>query len=121
MSETAPVMMLSTIHAGHAQRSGYGLLASYVAGAEFIHAPRGEDNPRPLASKLTGGCLANPRRCPGHDHNFALWIHERLLCQYVTLRERSLRPKGLARPDGDAEWRPAPLNMIFVENYHITN
>jgi len=46
MSETAPaptpVMMLSTIHAGHAQRSGYGLLARYVAGAEFIHAPRAD-------------------------------------------------------------------------------
>ena len=37
-----PVLMLSTIHAGHAQRSGYGRLASYVAGAEFIHAPRAD-------------------------------------------------------------------------------
>jgi len=37
-----PVLMLSTIHAGHASRSGYGLLANYIPGAEFLHAPRAD-------------------------------------------------------------------------------
>lgn len=36
----ASVLMLSTTHATHARRSGYGLLAEYVPGARFIHAPR---------------------------------------------------------------------------------
>jgi glycosyltransferase involved in cell wall biosynthesis len=34
--------MLSTIHAGHARHSGYGLLANYIPGAEFLHAPRAD-------------------------------------------------------------------------------
>ncbi len=36
------VLMLSTIHAGHARRSGYGLLADYVPGAKLLHAPRAD-------------------------------------------------------------------------------
>lgn len=39
-SDHPPVLMLSTIHAGHSGHSGYGRLAEYVPGAEFIHAPR---------------------------------------------------------------------------------
>lgn len=38
----ASVMMLSTTHATHARRSGYGLLAEYVSGAKFITAPRSD-------------------------------------------------------------------------------
>ena len=34
--------MLSAIHGGHARRSGYGLLADYIPGAEFLHAPRAD-------------------------------------------------------------------------------
>lgn len=37
-----PVLMLSTIHPGHAQNSGYSLLAKYIPGAEFLTAPRTE-------------------------------------------------------------------------------
>ena len=37
-----PVLMLSTIHPSHAGRSGYGLLAQYVQGAEFLNARRAD-------------------------------------------------------------------------------
>ena len=51
MSETppprAPVLMLSTIHAAHARRSGYGLLADYIPGAEFLHATRADPKREP--------------------------------------------------------------------------
>lgn len=40
MPNETPVMMLSTTPASHARRSGYGLLAEHVEGAEFLHAPR---------------------------------------------------------------------------------
>ena len=39
--------MLSTIHASHARHSGYGRLAEYVPGAEFLHAPR--EDPKGVA------------------------------------------------------------------------
>lgn len=35
-------MLLSTVHASHAQRSGYGLLAQYVKRAKYIQAPRAD-------------------------------------------------------------------------------
>jgi len=37
-----PVLMLSTIHSSHSGRSGYGLLAQYVKGAEFLNARRAD-------------------------------------------------------------------------------
>jgi len=43
-----PVLMLSTIHASHARHSGYGRLAEYVPGAEFLHAPREDPKGVPL-------------------------------------------------------------------------
>jgi glycosyltransferase involved in cell wall biosynthesis len=35
-----PVLMLSTTHPGHSGKSGYGQLAHYVPGAEFLTVPR---------------------------------------------------------------------------------
>ena len=40
--EQTPVLMLSTIHPGHSGNSGYGRLAQYVPGAEFLTTPRKE-------------------------------------------------------------------------------
>ena len=35
-----PVLMLSTVYANHAARSGYALLSEYIAGAEVLQSPR---------------------------------------------------------------------------------
>ena len=41
-----PVLMLSTVYAEHALRSGYGLLREYVPGAEIIEASRSDPGTR---------------------------------------------------------------------------
>ncbi len=52
-----PVLMLSTVYAEHALRSGYGLLREYVPGAKIITAPRSDPD-----SKFLRLCARAARR-----------------------------------------------------------